>query len=144
MDQTFSIGERSGERAGQDNSRIFSVSSKVRTIPSKCDRALSCLNTGFRRARIKGRTMGRNKPEMLRDLFKVPSMRAKGEQDVDSFAPHTSCQIMGQYEDDECKLPMCVQRDGAKHGCGHLDAVNRTGIHLKKMTFRHSCTLVRR
>ncbi|GFU91279.1 hypothetical protein TNCV_4717931 [Trichonephila clavipes] len=27
---------------------------------------------------------------------------------------------------------MCVHHDVAKHGCDHLDAVNRTWIHLKK------------
>ncbi|GFX63271.1 hypothetical protein TNCV_3895961 [Trichonephila clavipes] len=27
---------------------------------------------------------------------------------------------------------MCVQHDAAKHGCDHLDAVNRIWIHLKK------------
>ncbi|GFV38410.1 transposable element Tc1 transposase [Trichonephila clavipes] len=36
MDQTFSIGERSGERADQGNSRAFSVSRKVRTILETC------------------------------------------------------------------------------------------------------------
>ncbi|GFW28463.1 hypothetical protein TNCV_4641281 [Trichonephila clavipes] len=39
---------------------------------------------------------------------------------------------MGQYDDDECKLPMCFRYDAIKHGCDHLDAVNRTWIHLKK------------
>ncbi|GFT22776.1 hypothetical protein TNCV_1856461 [Trichonephila clavipes] len=56
--------------------------------------------------------------------------------------PHTSRQVMGQYDENECMLPMCVHHDAAKNGCDHLDAVNRTWIHLKKMTSRHSCTQV--
>ncbi|GFW88867.1 hypothetical protein TNCV_2683011 [Trichonephila clavipes] len=39
---------------------------------------------------------------------------------------------MGQYDDDECTLPMCVHLDATEHGCNHLDAVKRTWIHLKK------------
>ncbi|GFU30225.1 hypothetical protein TNCV_4447181 [Trichonephila clavipes] len=57
----FSIGERSGEHSGQGNSRIFSVSRKVRTIPATCGCTLSCLNVEFRRrTQIKGRATGRN------------------------------------------------------------------------------------
>ncbi|GFU62150.1 hypothetical protein TNCV_2473851 [Trichonephila clavipes] len=41
---------------------------------------------------------------------------------------------MGKYDDHECALPMCVHHEAAKHECDHLDAVNRTRIHLKKMT----------
>ncbi|GFX25322.1 hypothetical protein TNCV_1274821 [Trichonephila clavipes] len=40
---------------------------------------------------------------------------------------------MGQYADDKCTLPMCVQHDATEHRCGHLDAVNRTWINLKKL-----------
>ncbi|GFU30649.1 hypothetical protein TNCV_3031601 [Trichonephila clavipes] len=39
---------------------------------------------------------------------------------------------MGQYDDDESTLLMCVHHDAAKHGCDYLGAVNRTCIHLKK------------
>ncbi|GFX82753.1 hypothetical protein TNCV_1194281 [Trichonephila clavipes] len=46
--------------------------------------------------------------------------------------PIPSRQVMGQYDEDECTLPMCVHHIAAKHGCDHLDAVNRTCIHLKK------------
>ncbi|GFX78864.1 hypothetical protein TNCV_4158341 [Trichonephila clavipes] len=42
---------------------------------------------------------------------------------------------MGQYDDDECSLPMCVHHNTAKYGYNHLDAVNRTWIHLKKRYF---------
>ncbi|GFU30635.1 hypothetical protein TNCV_3438031 [Trichonephila clavipes] len=38
---------------------------------------------------------------------------------------------MGQYDDDESTLLMCVHHDAAKHGCDYLGAVNRTWIHLK-------------
>ncbi|GFW38318.1 hypothetical protein TNCV_1331711 [Trichonephila clavipes] len=41
LDPTFSIGERSRERAGQGNSRTFFVPRKVRTIPTTCDSVLS-------------------------------------------------------------------------------------------------------
>ncbi|GFY11788.1 hypothetical protein TNCV_1529801 [Trichonephila clavipes] len=47
MDQLFSIGERSSERAGQGSSRTFSVSRKVRTIPSTRGCAISCRNAGL-------------------------------------------------------------------------------------------------
>ncbi|GFW20688.1 hypothetical protein TNCV_1049111 [Trichonephila clavipes] len=39
---------------------------------------------------------------------------------------------MSQCDDGECKLPIWVQYDTAKHGCDHLDAVSRTWIYLKK------------
>ncbi|GFT29223.1 hypothetical protein TNCV_3588161 [Trichonephila clavipes] len=39
---------------------------------------------------------------------------------------------MGQYDDDECMLPISVHHDVAKHGCDHLDAVNRICTYLKK------------
>ncbi|GFX27044.1 hypothetical protein TNCV_439501 [Trichonephila clavipes] len=39
---------------------------------------------------------------------------------------------MGQYDDDECTLPMCIHHDTAKHGCDHLEAIHRTWIHLKE------------
>ncbi|GFU44081.1 hypothetical protein TNCV_4952551 [Trichonephila clavipes] len=39
--QMFSIGERSGERAGQSNSRTFFVSKKVGIIPATCGREIS-------------------------------------------------------------------------------------------------------
>ncbi|GFU69046.1 hypothetical protein TNCV_4457731 [Trichonephila clavipes] len=45
MNRTFSIRERSGERAGQGNSQTFSVSRKIRTIPATCGRALSAAET---------------------------------------------------------------------------------------------------
>ncbi|GFT03434.1 hypothetical protein TNCV_2985951 [Trichonephila clavipes] len=53
-----------------------------------------------------------------------------GERSV----PHTITAVMGQYDDDECLLPMYISPDAAKLGCDHLDAVNRTCIHQKKMT----------
>ncbi|GFV73883.1 hypothetical protein TNCV_3574421 [Trichonephila clavipes] len=37
---------------------------------------------------------------------------------------------MGQYDDGKCTLTMCCFHDGAKDGCGHIDALNRTWIHL--------------
>ncbi|GFW40602.1 hypothetical protein TNCV_4824381 [Trichonephila clavipes] len=40
---------------------------------------------------------------------------------------------MGQYDDYECTLPLCVHQDAAKHGCDLLNTVNRTWIHLKKL-----------
>ncbi|GFV51205.1 hypothetical protein TNCV_2545541 [Trichonephila clavipes] len=46
---------------------------------------------------------------------------------------------MGQYDDDKCTLPMCAHHDAVKYGSDHLDAINRTRIHLKKMTSRYSC-----
>ncbi|GFS59602.1 hypothetical protein TNCV_2581171 [Trichonephila clavipes] len=39
---TFSIGERSGKRTGQGDSRRFSALKKARIIPPICSRALSC------------------------------------------------------------------------------------------------------
>ncbi|GFT98408.1 hypothetical protein TNCV_4625571 [Trichonephila clavipes] len=42
LNQTFSIGCRSGERVFQGSRRTFSVSRKVRTIPARRGRALSC------------------------------------------------------------------------------------------------------
>ncbi|GFX17902.1 hypothetical protein TNCV_2293501 [Trichonephila clavipes] len=45
---------------------------------------LAC--TGFHRARITGRATGRNKPEMQRSLFRVPSMRTRSERVVYSTA----------------------------------------------------------
>ncbi|GFS94796.1 hypothetical protein TNCV_4456721 [Trichonephila clavipes] len=62
MDQTFSVVKRSGEHAGQGNSRTFSVSRKVRTIQATCGRPR---NKWFCRARIKGRATGRNTREMF-------------------------------------------------------------------------------
>ncbi|GFU16393.1 hypothetical protein TNCV_835821 [Trichonephila clavipes] len=88
IDLTFSIGERSGERAGKGNSQTFSLSRKVRTIPTTCGCVLSFLKVGFRRTRIKGRATGRNTLEMERALFKVPSMRTRGDQDAYPIAPH--------------------------------------------------------
>ncbi|GFV55602.1 hypothetical protein TNCV_1820891 [Trichonephila clavipes] len=38
----------------------------------------------------------------------------------------------GQYDDNECTLPMCVHRDASKHGRNHLRAVSKTWIHLEK------------
>ncbi|GFY05376.1 hypothetical protein TNCV_2208211 [Trichonephila clavipes] len=37
---------------------------------------------------------------------------------------------------------MCVHHDAAKHGCDHLDAVNRTWIHLRKRCLAISGSLV--
>ncbi|GFY01918.1 hypothetical protein TNCV_4796401 [Trichonephila clavipes] len=39
--------------------------------------------------------------------------------------------MMGQEHNDECTRPMCAHHDASKHGCGHLDSVKRTWIHLK-------------
>ncbi|GFU36085.1 hypothetical protein TNCV_2342991 [Trichonephila clavipes] len=39
---------------------------------------------------------------------------------------------MGQYDSDECMLPMYFHHDATKHGFNHFDAVNRTWIHQKK------------
>ncbi|GFY24180.1 hypothetical protein TNCV_1012331 [Trichonephila clavipes] len=38
---------------------------------------------------------------------------------------------MGQYDDDECMLPMDVHLDATGHGCDHLDAVNSAWIQLE-------------
>ncbi|GFU46873.1 hypothetical protein TNCV_640251 [Trichonephila clavipes] len=89
MDQTFSIGDESGESAGQRNSWTFSVSRKLLKILATCDRALFCLNVGFHRTRINSKAMGRNTPEMQLALFKVSSMRTGGDQDVYPIGPHT-------------------------------------------------------
>ncbi|GFW52746.1 hypothetical protein TNCV_2393261 [Trichonephila clavipes] len=40
---------------------------------------------------------------------------------------------MGQYDDDKCTLPMCIRHNCSKHGCEHLDALNRIWIYLKKL-----------
>ncbi|GFV71022.1 hypothetical protein TNCV_1447221 [Trichonephila clavipes] len=58
MDQTFSIGDISGECDGQNNSRTFFISRNVRTIPEICGSSLSCLNVGVRTARIKFKSNG--------------------------------------------------------------------------------------
>ncbi|GFU87884.1 hypothetical protein TNCV_964401 [Trichonephila clavipes] len=39
---------------------------------------------------------------------------------------------MYQCDDDERTLPMYVYHDAPKHGCVHLDLVNKIWIHLKK------------
>ncbi|GFW41060.1 hypothetical protein TNCV_414691 [Trichonephila clavipes] len=39
---------------------------------------------------------------------------------------------MCQYDDEKSMLPTRVHYDVAKHGCYHLDAINRTWIHLKQ------------
>ena len=39
--------------------------------------------------------------------------------------------MVGQYNDVECTLAMCILYDTAKHICNHLDAVNRIEICLK-------------
>ncbi|GFW92470.1 hypothetical protein TNCV_517871 [Trichonephila clavipes] len=66
-------------------------------------------------------------------------MRTRGDRDEYPIAPYTTTKFMGQYDDDECNLPMRIHQDVTKHGCDYLDAVNRTCIHLKKMTSRHLC-----
>ncbi|GFW79693.1 hypothetical protein TNCV_4361191 [Trichonephila clavipes] len=40
--------------------------------------------------------------------------------------------MIGQYDDGERTRPMWVHHDVVKHGRDHIDAVNRTCIHLKK------------
>ncbi|GFW58968.1 hypothetical protein TNCV_2830741 [Trichonephila clavipes] len=55
----------SGEHAAQGNSRTFSFSRKVRTIPAACGRVISCLNLGFHRIGTNSRATGLNTPEMF-------------------------------------------------------------------------------
>ncbi|GFX77795.1 hypothetical protein TNCV_1107121 [Trichonephila clavipes] len=50
---------------------------------------------------------GRNTPEMQRALFKVTLRRTRGDRAVYLTA---SSQMMGQHDDDECALPMFVQK----------------------------------
>ncbi|GFV72198.1 hypothetical protein TNCV_995701 [Trichonephila clavipes] len=59
-------------------------------------------------------------------------MQTRGDRDVYPIATIPSLQVMGQYNDDECTLLMRVYHDTTKHGCDHLNAANRTCIHLKK------------
>ncbi|GFX36305.1 hypothetical protein TNCV_4932181 [Trichonephila clavipes] len=60
-------------------------------------------------------------------------MRTRGDRDVyPQLQAISSRQGMGQYDDDECTLPMCFHHNAAKHGYDHFDAVNRTWIHLKE------------
>ncbi|GFY35925.1 HTH_Tnp_Tc3_2 domain-containing protein [Trichonephila clavipes] len=62
-------------------------------------------------------------------------MRTREDQNVYPIAPHTITQVMGKYVNEKCTLPMWIHQDAAKHGYGHLDAVNRTWIHLKILRF---------
>ncbi|GFV32896.1 RNase H domain-containing protein [Trichonephila clavipes] len=48
---------------------------------------------------------------------------------------------MCQYDDDECKLPMCVYQYAIEHGYDHLDAVKKNLDHSEKMEPRPLCTL---
>ena len=47
------------------------------------------------------------------------------------IAPSSTLQAMGQYNDVECTLAMCVLYDTAKHVCDH-NVINRNEIWQKK------------
>ncbi|GFW92469.1 hypothetical protein TNCV_517872 [Trichonephila clavipes] len=43
-------------------------------------------------------------------------MRTRGDRDEYPIAPYTTTKFMGQYDDDECNLPMRIHQDVTKHG----------------------------
>ncbi|GFY19743.1 hypothetical protein TNCV_4649151 [Trichonephila clavipes] len=45
---------------------------------------------------------------------------------------------MGQYDNDECTLPMWIHHDAAKHGCDPFRCKQNLDSS-EKMTSRHSC-----
>ncbi|GFS71851.1 hypothetical protein TNCV_3715221 [Trichonephila clavipes] len=59
-------------------------------------------------------------------------MRIKGDRNMHPITSHAITLGDWQYDDEECTLPMCVHHHTAKHGCDHLDTINRIWIHLKK------------
>ncbi|GFX11213.1 hypothetical protein TNCV_4424721 [Trichonephila clavipes] len=59
---------------------------------------------------------------MYRALFKDPSMGTRSERDVYPIASHPIMPGDGQYDNNECTLPMCVHHNATEHGGDHLDA----------------------
>ncbi|GFX84741.1 hypothetical protein TNCV_725481 [Trichonephila clavipes] len=54
-----------------------------------------------------------------------------------------SCQVIGQYDDDECSLSIHVHHDATKQECDYLDAVENLDSS-EEMTSGHSCVQVHR
>ncbi|GFV29458.1 hypothetical protein TNCV_2022151 [Trichonephila clavipes] len=77
-------------------------------------------------ARIKGRATVRNHQKCNVDWSKSSQCEQEVTERCIQYHPIPSRQVIGQYHEDECTLPMCVHHDAAKHGCDHLDVVNRT------------------
>ncbi|GFS93041.1 hypothetical protein TNCV_532451 [Trichonephila clavipes] len=46
---------------------------------------------------------------------------------------------MGQYDDDECTLPISVHCDATEHRCDHHDADKKNPDSSEIMTSHHSC-----
>ena len=65
VDQTFSVGERSGKHAGQGSSRTFFASRKVRKISVTWSCALSCGNVAFLKKRVDPEARGINKRNVM-------------------------------------------------------------------------------
>ena len=131
IEQTFSIGEKSEERASQSTNETFFLSKKVRTIPEICGRTLFCWNVKFHRIRKYYKTRSYHNKNVAAIVHSAVSGNKNSPRCVPSAIPYHYSRLMGKYSEVECTLSTCVLHEINKHECDHHDVVNRIEIRLK-------------
>ena len=89
ISQTCSMGDMSGEHAGQVCSDTRSLWKKACTILATCGQALSCWNMACGVAWRRGSTSGCKTSLMLQLLFRVPSIHRRRDRILYPMVPQT-------------------------------------------------------